>query len=117
MGLIQRGGSMKAKALGNLKMRTVEKQIASNVQIGSQLITDDFLSYSQISKLYPHEIVKHSQKEYSGMTLLVWFATHASERDILDYMYFIEVGGKKTARSREEAKYAYARAMIEARPK
>ena len=64
MGLIQRSGYIKAKALNEVGMKTVEQQIVSNVQIGSQLITDDFMSYSQISKLYPHSVIKHGQKEY-----------------------------------------------------
>ena len=54
----------------------------------------------------------HTHHTFGGMTMLDWFATYASEEDIEKYMYF---GKEMTARSREEAKYAYARAMIEAR--
>lgn len=63
-GLIQRGGAVKAKVLDNCTMRTLESQIVENVKIGSQLYTDDFLSYSKIKSLYPHAIVKHGKGQY-----------------------------------------------------
>ena len=64
MGSLQRGGNMKAKVLDDVKMRTIEQQIIENVKIGSKLYTDDFLSYSRIGKLFPHEVVAHGKKQY-----------------------------------------------------
>ena len=64
VGLLQRGGAIKANVVDDVRMRTLEQQIVSNVQIGSQLYTDEFLSYSQIGKLYPHESVSHGKGEY-----------------------------------------------------
>ena len=54
VGLAQRGGKVKANVVENVKMRTLEQQIVSNVKIGSDIYTDEFLSYSKIGKLYPH---------------------------------------------------------------
>lgn len=64
MGLLQRGGEIKANVIENVKMRTLEKQIVEHVKIGSQLYTDEFLSYSQIGSLYPHKSVCHSKGQY-----------------------------------------------------
>lgn len=64
MGILQRNGGMKANVVPNVSMRTIEKQIVNHVKIGSNLFTDDFLSYAQIHKLYPHEAVKHGHGQY-----------------------------------------------------
>lgn len=64
LGIVKRGGDIKAMVLKDAKMRTLEKHIVDHIQIGSQLITDDFRSYGQIKKLYPHEVVRHGRGEY-----------------------------------------------------
>jgi len=64
IGLIQRGGDVRATVAENVTRITVESQIIKNVRFGSQLYTDDFLSYARIGKYYPHEIVKHANGEY-----------------------------------------------------
>ena len=56
-----------------------------------------------------------------GMTLRDYFAAKAVQSDIIDYMYkhsntgSPHVIGMKQIRTREEAKYAYADAMLKAR--
>ena len=64
MGLIQRGGKVKASVLENVSMKVIEQNIVDHVKPGSKIYTDDFLSYSRIKKLYPHEAVKHGKGEY-----------------------------------------------------
>lgn len=64
MGLIQRKGEVRANVVGDVKMRTLEKQIVENVKMGTQLYTDELLSYSKIGTLFPHSAVKHSKGEY-----------------------------------------------------
>jgi len=63
-GLLQRGGNVKAKVIENVKMRTLEQNIIENVKIGTQLYTDEFLSYSQIKSLFPHQTVSHGVGQY-----------------------------------------------------
>ena len=65
MGLLQRGGAVKAEVVPNVRMRTLEQKIIENVQIGSSLYTDTLMSYSHIGKLFPHEMVNHGAKEYA----------------------------------------------------
>lgn len=63
-GLVQRDGEVRATAIPDARMLTLEKHIAGNVQIGSRIYTDDFLSYYRLSKWYDHEKVQHSQGQY-----------------------------------------------------
>jgi transposase-like protein len=63
-GLVERNGEVRAVVTDDVKMRTVEKHVVSNVKIGSKLHTDDFLSYSRIGRLFPHETVAHAAGEY-----------------------------------------------------
>ncbi|MFA5001253.1 MAG: IS1595 family transposase [Candidatus Paceibacterota bacterium] len=65
VGLLQRGGAIKAKVVDNVKMRTLESMIVENVKIGSQLYTDEFLSYSKIGSLYAHDAVSHGKGQYA----------------------------------------------------
>lgn len=64
VGMVQRGGKVKATVVEDVKMRTIESQIIEHVQLGTQLYTDEFLSYSKIGKLYPHESVSHGKGQY-----------------------------------------------------
>ncbi len=45
-------------------MRTLEGEIASHINIGSKLFTDELMSYAKLHTLYPHESVKHRNGEY-----------------------------------------------------
>ena len=65
LGALQRGGAIKAKVVDNVGMRTIERMIVENVKIGTQLYTDEFLSYSRIGQLYPHDTVSHGKGEYA----------------------------------------------------
>lgn len=63
-GILQRDGEIRADALGNVKMRTIEQKIVEHVQIGTHVHTDDFLSYYRLSKWFKHEKVQHKTGEY-----------------------------------------------------
>lgn len=65
VGMIQRGGAIKAKVVDNVRMRTLESMIVENCKLGTQLYTDEFLSYSKIGKLYPHDVVSHGKGQYA----------------------------------------------------
>ena len=64
-GMLQRDGELKATVIPNVRMRTLERHLVTNVKMGTQIYSDDLLSYSHVNKLYSHEIVKHGQKEYA----------------------------------------------------
>lgn len=64
IGLIQRGGEVRAMAVKDVTMRTIEKHIVENVHIGSQIYSDTFPSYNKVSTLYNHDSVNHNRKQY-----------------------------------------------------
>jgi transposase-like protein len=63
-GVLQRGGEIRADVIPNARMRTIEQKIVEHVQLGSQIITDDFLSYSRLSRWFKHEKVNHTLGQY-----------------------------------------------------
>ena len=63
-GMLERGGAVHASVVDDVKMRTLEKYIVDGTKMGSQLYSDEMLSYSQIYKLFDHHAVKHSKGEY-----------------------------------------------------
>ena len=65
IGLLQRGGDMRASVVDEVSTRAIEKHIITNVQLGSQLYSDDYIGYSQIHKLYPHKSVAHGRGQYA----------------------------------------------------
>ena len=67
VGMLQRGGEVRAHVVPDCKLRTIESEIVNNIKIGSQLYTDDFASYTKIGGLYPHEVVRHGRGEYVRM--------------------------------------------------
>jgi transposase-like protein len=64
MGMLERGGEIRASVIPNLKLGTVQGQIRANVQPGATLITDDFGGYRSLKGEYDHNSVNHSKKEY-----------------------------------------------------
>ncbi len=64
MGLVQRGGEVRAKVVPDVKVSTIEKHILENVEKGSNVYTDDFLSYMKLKKHFNHGVVRHGKNEY-----------------------------------------------------
>ena len=64
-GLLERGGELRAKKVKDSKANTVQREIVENVQIGSNVMTDDHAGYRGIGGLfYNHHTVNHSAGEY-----------------------------------------------------
>ncbi len=69
LGMRERCGRTKAMPVANTKQPTLHRAITSNVEIGSQLYTDEHSGYLSVSgMLYKHDTVNHLAKEYvNGM--------------------------------------------------
>ena len=63
-GVVEREGSVSAKAVKNCKASTVMPLIRENVEIGTNLMTDEFRSYGKAGLEYNHQTVNHGTKEY-----------------------------------------------------
>lgn len=65
IGIVERGGEVKAIVSENTKAAMIEPFITANVQQGTKLMTDEYRSYSRISLHgYHHQTVNHGAKQY-----------------------------------------------------
>ena len=64
IGMVERGGRVKAKHIIRTDSRTMQGYIGRNAEYGSFLITDDHHSYRGIHRSYRHRVIKHSAKQY-----------------------------------------------------
>ena len=65
MGMVERGGKVKAKVVPDVKARTLVPEIQSSVPVGTAVLTDDLPSYRRLSSLgYRHDVVPHSRGIY-----------------------------------------------------
>jgi transposase len=66
MGLSERGGSMKAVVIPNVKMETLRDVVLENVEPGATVSTDELYSYNLLTRDgFQHGVVRHGRKEYA----------------------------------------------------
>jgi len=65
LGMVERGGNVKAFKIKTVSGEEVDVIIRKNVMPGSEIITDEYHSYDRIgSGLYLHSSINHSRSEY-----------------------------------------------------
>lgn len=66
MALVERGGSVKTRAIANITGKTLKGAIRSNVHQSARILTDENSSYTGIGSEYDrgHETTKHGKREY-----------------------------------------------------
>ena len=65
MGMVERGGKVKAKVVPDVKARTLVPEIQSSIPVGAAIISDDLPSYRRLAELgYSHDVVPHSLGVY-----------------------------------------------------
>jgi transposase-like protein len=65
IGMRERGGRVKAKALSRVDGITLHASVHENVEGGSEIHTDEHLSYQGLGYYYMHETVNHAAGEFS----------------------------------------------------
>jgi len=65
MGILERGGKVRAKVVGNTKKKSLQPEIRQHVLAGSALFTDAKRSYSGLNE-FQHEIVDHAVEYVRG---------------------------------------------------
>lgn len=65
IGMVQRGGEIRACVAERVNAPTVESKILNQVVEGSRVITDDFWGYSRVSKKFIHNVINHGRREYA----------------------------------------------------
>jgi hypothetical protein len=66
MGMLERGGHVKAKVVPNRKKPALHAAIAETIEKGTQLYTDEHNGYMDISPEYVHSVVNHLENYVSG---------------------------------------------------
>jgi transposase-like protein len=67
MGMLERGGKVKATVLGNKRRGNIMQEIVrDNVVPGTWLMTDEFQGYSGLEKDYTHLVVNHLERYVQG---------------------------------------------------
>ena len=68
MGLIQRGGSVKAMPIAGTSAKTLERNVFDTVEAVATVYADEHAGYNNLGERYQHGTVKHGVREYvSGM--------------------------------------------------
>ncbi len=63
-GMVQRDGKLKAVKVPNTTTETLSTEIINAVKEGATLYTDEYSSYKALKRIYDHQFVKHSSKQY-----------------------------------------------------
>jgi transposase-like protein len=65
MGILERGGKVRTKVVGNTKKKTLQAEIRAHVLAGSALFTDALQSYEGLDE-FQHEVVDHAVEYVRG---------------------------------------------------
>jgi transposase-like protein len=65
VGMIERGGKVKVRAVSDVKQSTIHDIILANIKGGSTLMTDEYGAYKGLADLYDHNVIKHSAFKYA----------------------------------------------------
>jgi len=64
LGMVERGGKVKAVKVPDVSAETLTTEILSNVKDGAKVYSDEWVGYNGLDAIYKHAIVNHSAKEY-----------------------------------------------------
>lgn len=68
VGVIQRGGPVRAQKIQSRGARALAAYIKQSVEPGSHLITDEYQGYTKVGREYQHRTVNHGRMEYVAGT-------------------------------------------------
>ncbi len=72
MGLVQRKGNFKAKVVPNTNSYTVQSMMRDNVELGADIVTDEYRSYNVVRKMgFNHQTVCHVKEQWANGTIHV----------------------------------------------
>jgi transposase-like protein len=66
LGILQRGGEVRANVVQDRKKRTLDAMVKSNVHPGSSVYTDTLPSYNDLGMVYDHQMVDHAIEYVRG---------------------------------------------------
>ncbi len=66
MGMLQRGGKVRATVIENRKKETLQPLVEQNVRKGSRVFTDELVAYWGLDENYVHGIINHAETYVQG---------------------------------------------------
>jgi transposase-like protein len=66
MGIVKRGGEVRATVIPDRKKQTLHAHVEENVQAGAALYSDDLRSYDGLAGRYAHQVVDHAVEYVDG---------------------------------------------------
>jgi len=66
MGLLERGGKVRATVVPDRNKPTLQNEVATHVEPGSHVFTDELLSYWGLNETYTHQIINHAEEYVRG---------------------------------------------------
>jgi len=63
-GMLQRGGNVITKVIPDVRGETLQNIIKQYIKKNSRILSDEYLGYRGLEKLYEHRIVNHGAKQY-----------------------------------------------------
>jgi transposase-like protein len=66
MGMLQRGGKVRTAVIENRDKETLHGHVNQNVAVGSNVFTDELISYWGLDEKYVHSIINHAEKYVDG---------------------------------------------------
>lgn len=64
LGLLQRGGNVRAFVVANTQAKTIQPIVKKHVRKDSVFISDEWHAYSGLHSHFDHHVVDHSKKQY-----------------------------------------------------
>ena len=64
LGMIERKGNLIAKVVEDTKAKTLTPEVIKNVKQSALVITDEWMGYKSLQRIYDHTFVKHNVGEY-----------------------------------------------------
>lgn len=66
MGMLERGGNVRAFVVGNRRKKPVQKQVREHIEAGSAIFSDELKSYEGLSNDYRHAVINHAIEYVNG---------------------------------------------------
>lgn len=65
LGMIKRGGDVRAMHIDNATESSLLPPLVNNIAYGSTIYSDELTAYNKLDRVYDHKAVKHSRNEYT----------------------------------------------------
>jgi transposase-like protein len=66
MGMLQRGGKVKTAVIANRDKETLHGHVNANVAVGSNVFTDELISYWGLDEKFVHQVINHAEEYVRG---------------------------------------------------